>query len=266
MPENGIVLLVEDNQKILDLNRRMLEKDGCVVLTAKTLAEARERIKLAPPDVAVFDIMLPDGSGLDFLPEFRKTTNAPVLFLTAKAEREDVIAGLSKGANDYITKPYDIDEFRMRVLGFLRLVGSGANTKPKHGAAYLSDKLMAKLEQIPDYPLTTIIAPTGYGKTTAARLFARNAPPNSTIVHMSILNENTSDFWRDFSAMFGEFSESIAQSLAKLGIPSDNTTQREFLRLASAALKDAAGEVFLFIDDFHIISDSAPESFFLFVS
>jgi len=120
MANNGIILLVEDNQKILDLNRRMLEKEGLMVLIAKTLEEARERIRIAVPDVAVLDIMLPDGSGLDFLSELREVCGAPVLFLTAKAERADVIAGLTAGGNDYITKPYDIDELRERVVNFLR--------------------------------------------------------------------------------------------------------------------------------------------------
>ena len=124
MAEKGIVLLLEDNLKILDLNRRMLEKEGLMVLVAGTIEQARERMKIAVPDVAVLDIMLPDGSGLDFAQELRGTCDAPVLFLTAKAERADVLAGLALGGNDYITKPYDIDEFRARVLGFIRLVDS----------------------------------------------------------------------------------------------------------------------------------------------
>ena len=124
MIEKGIVLLLEDNLKILDLNRRMLEKEGLIVLAARTIEEARERIKIAVPDVAVLDIMLPDGSGLDFFVELREVCDAPVLFLTAKAERADVLAGLTLGGNDYISKPYDIDEFRARVMGFIRLVDS----------------------------------------------------------------------------------------------------------------------------------------------
>ena len=121
MPEKGVVLLVEDNPKIMDINRRMLEKEGIIVLTAKTLAEARERIRIVRPDVAVLDIMLPDGNGIGFFSELREVYKVPVLFLTAKAEHDDILAGLSAGGNDYITKPYDIDEFRMRVLNFLRL-------------------------------------------------------------------------------------------------------------------------------------------------
>jgi len=146
MSDNGIVLLLEDNAKILDINRRMLEQEGLIVLTAKTIAEARERLKIAVPDVAVLDIMLPDGSGIDFLSELRKVCDAPALFLTAKAEHDDVLAGLTAGGNDYITKPYDIDEFRMRVISFLRLVGPA---KTSHGrsspslTAVLSEKELA---------------------------------------------------------------------------------------------------------------------------
>jgi len=141
MAEKGIVLILEDNEKILDINRRILEKDGLVVLTAQTIAKARELIKIAVPDVAVLDIMLPDGSGLDFLEELREVSGAPVLFLTAKAKRADVLAGLAAGGNDYITKPYDIDEFRMRVINFLRLSG-GAKTRrsPIPAASILTEK------------------------------------------------------------------------------------------------------------------------------
>ena len=124
MADKGIVLLQEDNLKILDLNRRMLEKEGLMVLVAGTIEQARERMRIAVPDVAVLDIMLPDGSGLDFAVELREACDAPVLFLTAKAERADILAGLTLGGNDYITKPYDIDEFRARVLGFIRLIDS----------------------------------------------------------------------------------------------------------------------------------------------
>jgi len=96
---NGVVLLLEDNTKILDINRRILEKDGLLVLTAESIAQARERIKITIPDVAVLDIMLPDGSGLDFLDELREVCDAPVLFLSAKAKRADVLAGLKAGGN-----------------------------------------------------------------------------------------------------------------------------------------------------------------------
>jgi DNA-binding response OmpR family regulator len=119
--ESKIILLVEDNPKILAANRRILERDGHRTLTATTLAETRERLKSAVPDMIVLDIMLPDGSGLDFMRELREICDAPVLFLTAKTERNDRLAGLRAGGNDYISKPYDIDELRERVAAFLRL-------------------------------------------------------------------------------------------------------------------------------------------------
>jgi len=120
MSEKGVILLVEDNLKILDANRRIFEEDGYTVLTAGTLQKAWTHLKTAEPDVIVLDIMLPDGNGFDFLAELRETCSAPVLFLTAKDEREDKLKGLRAGGNDYITKPYDIDELRERVVNFLR--------------------------------------------------------------------------------------------------------------------------------------------------
>jgi DNA-binding response OmpR family regulator len=148
MAEKGTVLLVEDDDKILEINRRVLEREGLLVLTAKTLRKAREMLKLAIPNVVVLDIMLPDGSGLDFLSELRRVCQSPVLFLTAKAEHDDVLSGLVAGGNDYITKPYDIDEFRIRVLGFLRLVDSvkthqDKGTQDFPAASVLTEKELA---------------------------------------------------------------------------------------------------------------------------
>ena len=120
MNESGVILLIEDNFKILDANRRIFEEDGYVVLTAETLQKARNHLKTSEPDVVVLDVMLPDGNGFDFFNELRETCDAPVLFLTAKDERDDKLKGLRIGGNDYITKPYDIDELLERVVNFLR--------------------------------------------------------------------------------------------------------------------------------------------------
>jgi DNA-binding response OmpR family regulator len=75
--------------------------------------------------VVVLDIMLPDGDGVEFLPEIRERSDAAVLFLTAKTERADKLAGLRAGGNDYLTKPYDIDELRAKVANFMALVAEG---------------------------------------------------------------------------------------------------------------------------------------------
>lgn len=115
MSERGTVLLVEDDKAILRTNRRILEQEGFTVLCAGTLAEARALVADREPDVLVLDIMLPDGSGRDFCDEIREDTAAPVLFLTALDNPSEVIDGLAAGGNDYITKPYSVEEFAARV-------------------------------------------------------------------------------------------------------------------------------------------------------
>jgi LuxR family maltose regulon positive regulatory protein len=266
MPESGIVLLVEDNPKILELNRRMLEQEGCMVLTAASLTEARQRLKIASPDVAVLDVMLPDGSGLDFLSELRAVSAAPVLFLTAKADRSDIMAGLTAGGNDYITKPYDIDEFRMRVKGFLRLVGADrGNAGAMRKTTYVPDKLRVKLEQIHEFPLTTIVAPAGYGKTTAVSVFAESLPPERKVFRLNVLSGSSAEFWRDLAGLFSSYAKDFSEALLKLGIPGDIAAQRELLRLLGDAFGGHKNDAYVIIDDFHRMQGQAPQGFFAFI-
>lgn len=118
------ILLVEDDENILRTNRRILEQEGYTVLCAGTLQKAQALLGEHTPDALVLDINLPDGSGLAFCEEIRPTTSAPVLFLTALDEKSEIIEGLVAGGNDYITKPYDIDELLARVGAQLRLAQS----------------------------------------------------------------------------------------------------------------------------------------------
>jgi DNA-binding response OmpR family regulator len=99
----------------------MLERrGGYSVRTAMNLAEARKRIKESAPDIIVLDIMLPDGSGLNFLRELRYDANIPVLLLTALGESSDVVAGLKAGGDDYLVKPYDNEVLLARIESLLR--------------------------------------------------------------------------------------------------------------------------------------------------
>lgn len=122
MDDNGYVLLVEDDKNILRTNRRILEREGFTVMCAETLQAARLLLEARQPDVLVLDIMLPDGSGLEFCQEVRPALTAPVLFLTALDEQHEIIEGLVAGGNDYITKPYRVEELLARVRAQLRLV------------------------------------------------------------------------------------------------------------------------------------------------
>jgi DNA-binding response OmpR family regulator len=131
----GVILLVEDNKKILEANRWILQERGHTVLCAETLEQARAVLSKEIPDVAVLDIMLPDGDGITFLPELRKICNIPVLFLTSLTEQEEIISGLRAGSNDYITKPYKIDEFCARVEAAMQWEFTRrSNLKFKRGA------------------------------------------------------------------------------------------------------------------------------------
>ena len=117
---SGYVLLVEDNELIQKNNKSVLERNGYAVRLAMTFAEARKEIADGLPDAIVLDITLPDGNGLDFLAEMRRTSQIPVLLLTAKNTPQDTTVGLDAGGDDYLTKPYNAGEFRARVDALMR--------------------------------------------------------------------------------------------------------------------------------------------------
>jgi len=117
---SGHILLVEDEPVVQTYNRNILVRRGYPAKQAYTLAEARTMIAQDPPRAIILDIQLPDGNGLDFLKELRRTSNVPVLILTAMGTPQDVIRGLQAGGDDYLAKPYDISVFFMRVEALLR--------------------------------------------------------------------------------------------------------------------------------------------------
>lgn len=116
------ILLVEDNEKILRGNKRMLEWEGYEVIEALTLDEAGKKLSEYHPDVIVLDIMLPDGNGLDFMRKLRQSTDGciPVLLLTGLTTQEDILRGLKNGGDDYMTKPYDFEILLARIEALLR--------------------------------------------------------------------------------------------------------------------------------------------------
>lgn len=118
---NSVILLVEDNRQIMNANRRMLELHGYDVRSAATIEEARLGIAEETPDLIILDIMLPDGSGLDFCRQLKSSTRGiPVLFLSVLAENADVVVGLRAGGDDYLSKPYDFEVLLARVEALLR--------------------------------------------------------------------------------------------------------------------------------------------------
>ena len=116
------ILLVEDNEKIMYGNQRLFSLAGFETIAALTLSEARSCITSQKPDAIILDIMLPDGSGLDFMRELRESEHAgiPILLLTGLTAPEDIIQGLTSGGDDYLTKPYDFPILLARVEALLR--------------------------------------------------------------------------------------------------------------------------------------------------
>jgi len=115
-----VILVVEDEPSYLDALSIGLTVEGFVVVGAPNLADARRLLVETNPDLVLLDLMLPDGSGLDFCREIRDTRRTPVIMVTARTEELDVVLGLEFGAADYVTKPYRLRELIARVRAVMR--------------------------------------------------------------------------------------------------------------------------------------------------
>ena len=114
------VLVVEDETKIRELLRSYLEREGFNVLTTGSGAEAITLAERVAPDLIVLDLRLPDVPGEEVAREVRRTSQVPILVLTAKSAEDDRIRGLEVGADDYVTKPFSPRELVLRVHAILR--------------------------------------------------------------------------------------------------------------------------------------------------
>jgi two-component system OmpR family response regulator len=118
------ILLVEDEEEYNDINGVALRRAGFDVLCAETFSEAKALIESNPISLIVMDIMLPDGSGLELCRSLREEKDIPVLFLSALSQPEERVAGLKAGGDDYLPKPYYLEELVMRVRVLLRRAAS----------------------------------------------------------------------------------------------------------------------------------------------
>lgn len=127
------VLVVDDEPDITELIRYGLTEDGFEVLTAGSEAEFRVRAANTPIDMFIFDLNLPDGSGLSLVKEVRRVSDVGIIILTGRASETDQIVGLEIGADDYVIKPFRMRELRARVNSVFRRTkgaryGGGGNT------------------------------------------------------------------------------------------------------------------------------------------
>ncbi len=114
------ILVVDDEPKIIQLARDYLERAGFAVISATDGKSALQLARAKAPDLMVLDLGLPELDGLDVTRELRKTSNLPIIMLTARGEETDKLVGLEIGADDYITKPFSPKELVARVRVVLR--------------------------------------------------------------------------------------------------------------------------------------------------
>ena len=109
------LLIVEDDKKLNDGIRLALKNDAYFFYQCRTLQEAREILKKEDITLVLLDVNLPDGNGIDFVREIRKNSQVSIILLTVNNMEVDIVTGLEAGANDYITKPFSVEELLARI-------------------------------------------------------------------------------------------------------------------------------------------------------
>ena len=136
------ILTVEDDERIRTAVRMALEDEGWEVLEAETGEDAVDLFGNGPTDVVLIDLMLPGMDGFEVCRSIRRTSDVPIVMVTARADTHDVVAGLEAGADDYVTKPFQPKELSARIRALLR------RARPAEpGRAHLR---FGDLEVIPD--------------------------------------------------------------------------------------------------------------------
>ena len=137
------VLIVEDDRNIADLLRLYLEKEGYEVVIALDGLKGVEKFREVHPSLVLLDVMLPGMDGWGVCRTIRSESKTPIIMLTAKSETEDKVSGLKQGADDYITKPFEMKEVLARIEAVLRRSG----IEPEKAARKLVfDKLIIDMD------------------------------------------------------------------------------------------------------------------------
>src|SRR5262249_45380732 len=123
------VLVVEDDKKVGAFLQRALGEEGFIVDRAKTNADALEQARALPYDLLILDWMLPDGDGLSLCRDLRASgLQTPILMLTARADTAEKVLALNEGADDYLTKPFSLEELIARAKALVRRAAVGGRT------------------------------------------------------------------------------------------------------------------------------------------
>ena len=138
------VLVVEDDKNISALLQMYLEKQGYAVTTAADGGEGLSKFRAIKPDLVLLDLMMPVLDGWEVCKAIRSENQTPIIMLTAKGETDDKVAGLKSGADDYITKPFEMKEVLARIEAVLRRSDRAAQEQPVRRLSF--DKLTIDMD------------------------------------------------------------------------------------------------------------------------
>lgn len=141
------VLLVEDDRSLGRTLAERLQKEGLDVQWVETLASGRSAVSQGVWDLAIVDVMLPDGSGFDLVPDIRRRSRTPIMFMTALNSAESRLTGFELGADEYLPKPFHLKEFLLRVRHVL-------TTQPSRSVLHAGDAVV-------DWDAMTVDRPNG---------------------------------------------------------------------------------------------------------
>lgn len=176
------VLVVDDDLRLRELLVRYLASNGYRVTAAADAAEAKARLAGLEFDLLVVDVMMPGQSGNDFVAELRRSSQVPVLMLTAMSEAADRIKGLETGADDYLPKPFEPRELLLRLNAIMRRAAAPATAarSVKFGAFAFDITRADLLENGKPVPLTS-------GEAALLKVLARN--PGATISRAALAEQ-----------------------------------------------------------------------------
>jgi two-component system KDP operon response regulator KdpE len=174
------ILVVDDEPQILRALKTNLRGAGYEVETAASAEEALSAAAMKPPDAVILDLVLPDGHGTDVARRLREWTSAPIVVLSAVGDEQEKVAALDAGADDYVTKPFGIDEMLARLRAVLRR--AEPSTEPVLHIGELAIDLEKRAVSVAGRPVS--LTPNEF---ELLRVFARNE--GKLLTHPAILRE-----------------------------------------------------------------------------
>lgn len=207
------ILILEDDYNLAGGIHRALSEPGRSFTVCHNIATARQAVKKGQYDLFIFDVGLPDGSGLDFCAEIRGFLQTPILFLSAKDTEMDVVSGLEMGGDDYITKPFSLAVLRARVAALLRRNAAAPTQALVFGGLHLDFERLL---------FTKNGVPLEFSKTEQRVLHLLASNPGQTIQRERLLEY----VWPDGSDYVDENALSVAISRLRAKLEDDPAKPR----------------------------------------